>query len=194
MRWWWRGCGRWHCCQGAVDCWTERRPTRARQVVHGQRLPQGRLAQSAHHGAGQCIRTRRRRQSARRVDPQTGPRTLLPSEGGYQNNAACVGGGTLSYGAMAWRYMPRIFACVQFMEHRLEARLKIGPLLTTTWSPGTKKPNMRSAFPATTRAVVLWPAETPSAHAATRSQSRVPNPRASGQAPWPSSLSHPDGA
>ena len=29
---------------------------------------------------------------------------VLPSEGGYQNNAACVGGGTLSYGAQAWRY------------------------------------------------------------------------------------------
>ena len=41
--------------------------------------------------------------------PETGPRTLLPSEGGYQNNAACVGGGTLSYGAMAWRYMPQDF-------------------------------------------------------------------------------------
>jgi choline dehydrogenase-like flavoprotein len=31
------------------------------------------------------------------------------SEGGYQNNAACVGGGTLSYGAQAWRYMPQDF-------------------------------------------------------------------------------------
>ena len=42
-------------------------------------------------------------------DPHSGPRTLLPSEGGYQNNAACVGGGTLSYGAMAWRFMPQDF-------------------------------------------------------------------------------------
>jgi choline dehydrogenase-like flavoprotein len=32
-----------------------------------------------------------------------------PSEGAYQNNAACVGGGTLSYGAQAWRYMPQDF-------------------------------------------------------------------------------------
>jgi choline dehydrogenase-like flavoprotein len=32
-----------------------------------------------------------------------------PSEGGYQNNAACVGGGTLSYGAQAWRYLPQDF-------------------------------------------------------------------------------------
>ncbi len=34
---------------------------------------------------------------------------VRPSEGGYQNNAACVGGGTLSYGAQAWRYMPQDF-------------------------------------------------------------------------------------
>jgi choline dehydrogenase-like flavoprotein len=34
---------------------------------------------------------------------------VLPSQGAYNNVAACVGGGTLSYGAMAWRYMPRDF-------------------------------------------------------------------------------------
>ena len=43
------------------------------------------------------------------VDPDGGPQIFLPSEGGYQNNAACVGGGTLSYGAMAWRYLPQDF-------------------------------------------------------------------------------------
>jgi len=32
-----------------------------------------------------------------------------PWEGGYSNNAACVGGGTLSYGAMAWRFHPNDF-------------------------------------------------------------------------------------
>src|SRR5512146_295597 len=36
-------------------------------------------------------------------------RIVLASEGGYQNNAACVGGGTLSYGAMAWRFMEKDF-------------------------------------------------------------------------------------
>lgn len=36
-------------------------------------------------------------------------RIVLPSEGGYGNNAACVGGGTLSYGAMGWRFMPDDF-------------------------------------------------------------------------------------
>ena len=33
----------------------------------------------------------------------------LPSEGAYSNNAACVGGGTLSWGAQAWRYMAQDF-------------------------------------------------------------------------------------
>jgi len=38
-------------------------------------------------------------------------RSLLvrPHEVGYQNNAACVGGGTRVYGGMAWRFMPQDF-------------------------------------------------------------------------------------
>ena len=43
------------------------------------------------------------------VDEKGLAHTVLPSEGAYQNNAACVGGGTLSYGAQAWRYMPQDF-------------------------------------------------------------------------------------
>lgn len=37
------------------------------------------------------------------------PQIVLPSEGGYSNNAACVGSGTVSYGAMAWRFMEQDF-------------------------------------------------------------------------------------
>ena len=36
-------------------------------------------------------------------------RTVKPSDGAYSNNAACVGGGTFSYGAMAWRFMEQDF-------------------------------------------------------------------------------------
>ncbi len=43
------------------------------------------------------------------VDGRGNARTVLPSDGAYQNNAMCVGGGTLSYGAQAWRYMPQDF-------------------------------------------------------------------------------------
>ena len=42
------------------------------------------------------------------VDEQ-GERIVWPSEGAYSNNAACVGGGTFSYGAQAWRYMEQDF-------------------------------------------------------------------------------------
>jgi choline dehydrogenase-like flavoprotein len=44
------------------------------------------------------------------VTPDGEERVVDPSRGwDYQNNAACVGGGTFSYGAQAWRYMERDF-------------------------------------------------------------------------------------
>ncbi|MGE5571053.1 MAG: GMC family oxidoreductase [Rhodospirillales bacterium] len=43
------------------------------------------------------------------VDEKGRERIVLASEGGYSNNAACVGGGTFSYGAMAWRFMEQDF-------------------------------------------------------------------------------------
>lgn len=43
------------------------------------------------------------------VQPDGKPRTIRVRDGGYNNNAACVGGGTVSYGAMAWRFQPKDF-------------------------------------------------------------------------------------
>jgi choline dehydrogenase-like flavoprotein len=40
---------------------------------------------------------------------ERGEQIVSPSEAAYSNNAACVGGGTFSYGAMAWRYMEQDF-------------------------------------------------------------------------------------
>lgn len=37
------------------------------------------------------------------------PHVIKPNHWAYSNNAACVGGGTFSYGAMAWRFMPQDF-------------------------------------------------------------------------------------
>jgi len=52
-------------------------------------------------------------------DDERNPRVVLypngfqqlvkPSDGAYSNNASCVGGGTFSYGAMAWRFMENDF-------------------------------------------------------------------------------------
>ncbi|MCX6954776.1 MAG: GMC family oxidoreductase [Verrucomicrobia bacterium] len=36
-------------------------------------------------------------------------KSVLPHEGGYGNNAACVGSGTVTYGAMAWRFLEKDF-------------------------------------------------------------------------------------
>ena len=43
------------------------------------------------------------------VDEQGRETIVTPVDGAYSNNAACVGGGTFSYGAMAWRYMEKDF-------------------------------------------------------------------------------------
>ncbi len=43
------------------------------------------------------------------VDRRGHELVVLPSDGAYSNNAACVGSGTVSYGAMAWRYMAQDF-------------------------------------------------------------------------------------
>ncbi len=43
------------------------------------------------------------------VDTDGSQRVVLPSDGAYNNVAACVGSGTVCYGAMAWRFMPQDF-------------------------------------------------------------------------------------
>ena len=43
------------------------------------------------------------------VDDRGRESVVAPSDGAYSNNAACVGGGTFSYGAQAWRYMEKDF-------------------------------------------------------------------------------------
>jgi len=43
------------------------------------------------------------------VDAKGVAHTVVASDGAYSNNAACVGGGTLSWGAQAWRFMPQDF-------------------------------------------------------------------------------------
>lgn len=44
-----------------------------------------------------------------RVETDGTERIVYPSRGGYNHNAMCVGGGTASYGAMAWRFMDQDF-------------------------------------------------------------------------------------
>ena len=57
------------------------------------------------------------------VGPDGKTQIVLPSEKPYCNNAACVGGGTVSYGAMAWRLMPQDFRMLSTYRE-LAAKLK----------------------------------------------------------------------
>ena len=43
------------------------------------------------------------------IDPEGKRTTISPADGRYNHIAACVGSGTASYGAMAWRFMPEDF-------------------------------------------------------------------------------------
>ncbi len=44
-----------------------------------------------------------------RIGEDGSRQVVTPISGGYGHNAACVGSGTVSYGAMAWRFMPEDF-------------------------------------------------------------------------------------
>ncbi len=56
------------------------------------------------------------------------PRIVLPSEGAYSNNAACVGSGTVSYGAMAWRFMEKDFKMKSTYGHVEGSTLEDWPI------------------------------------------------------------------
>jgi choline dehydrogenase-like flavoprotein len=43
------------------------------------------------------------------IKPDGSKQPVTPNSGDYNHVAACVGSGTVSYGAMAWRYMPEDF-------------------------------------------------------------------------------------
>ncbi|MBN2348564.1 MAG: GMC family oxidoreductase [Bacteroidales bacterium] len=55
-------------------------------------------------------------------------RIAYPNEWPYGNNAACVGGGTLSYGAMAWRFMPEDFTLRSTYGHVEGSTIEDWPL------------------------------------------------------------------
>ena len=61
-------------------------------------------------------------------DGKGGWRVVVPNEWPYGNNAGCVGGGTLSYGAMAWRFMPEDFAMKKTYGHVEGSTLEDWPL------------------------------------------------------------------
>ena len=62
------------------------------------------------------------------VDLKGRAQVVRASGPGYSNNAACVGGGTQSYGAMAWRYMERDFRMRATYGHVAGSTLEDWPI------------------------------------------------------------------
>ena len=62
------------------------------------------------------------------VDLKGRAHVVRASGPGYSNNAACVGGGTQSYGAMAWRYMERDFRMRATYGHVAGSTLEDWPI------------------------------------------------------------------
>ena len=83
------------------------------------------LERGKWYSAADCRKDDLRNQRTSVLGPNSGPdeernprvavdlngheRVVLPSDGSYSNNAACVGGGTFTYGAQAWRYQEKDF-------------------------------------------------------------------------------------
>ncbi len=79
---------------------------------------------------------------------------VAPYEGGYSNNAACVGGGTLSYGAMAWRFIPTDFQMASKYGVPAGSTLADWPISYDDLEPTTKRPNGSLGSRATIRTIL----------------------------------------
>ena len=73
------------------------------------------------------------------VDVKGRARVVRASGPGYSNNAACVGGGTLSYGAMAWRYMEKDFRMRSTYGHVEGSTLEDWPISYADLEPYYEK-------------------------------------------------------
>jgi choline dehydrogenase-like flavoprotein len=83
------------------------------------------------------------------VSPQGREATILPWQGGYQNNAAAIGGGTRVYGAQAWRFMPQDFQMATLYGVPEGSSLADWPIGYGEWSRGTSGPRSIWACAAT---------------------------------------------
>jgi len=73
------------------------------------------------------------------VDQNGNEKVVLPSEGAYNNNAACVGSGTVSYGAMGWRFMEEDFKMKSTYGHVEGSTLEDWPISYSDLEPCYEK-------------------------------------------------------
>ncbi len=90
-----------------------------------------------------------------KVEPNGEERIVYPHQWAYNNNAACVGSGTVSYGAMAWRFMPQDFRMKTTYGHVEGSSLEDWPITyddldpyyeKAEWEIGVSGQNPQSPF------------------------------------------------
>ena len=130
------------------------------------------------------------------VDEQGRETMSLPSDGGYSNNAACVGGGTFSYGAMAWRYMEKDFRMRSTYGAVEGSTLEDWPISYDDLEPYYEKAEWEMGVSgdddATTRSKRR--ATKPAADAASAADQGAPDAAAGRQTAGAASVRHPDAA
>ena len=129
------------------------------------------------------------------VDEQGRETIVTPSDGGYSNNAACVGGGTFSYGAMAWRYMEKDFRMRSTYGAVEGSTLEDWPISYADLEPYYEKAEWEMGVSGDdSEQPVQGPAAQTAAHAAASAGPRAPDPPSGGQAAGAASVRHPDAA
>ena len=87
----------------------ERRVPREGPLALALRGPQGRPPNQRNSSLGVAYGPDEDKNPRVFVDLQGRERVVRPAPGRVPANASCVGGGTFSYGAQAWRFMPQDF-------------------------------------------------------------------------------------
>jgi choline dehydrogenase-like flavoprotein len=104
--------------------------------------------------------------------------------GSYQNDAACVGGGTLSYGAQAWRYLPQDFRMRSTYGAPQGSSLEDWPISYDDLEPFYEKAEYEIGISGDYSGTPFHgPRRRPAAHAAAAAGPRVRDSGAGGQAP-----------
>ena len=124
-----------------------------------------------------------------------GEQIVVSQRGGYSNNAACVGGGTFSYGAQAWRYMEKDFRMRSTYGAVAGSTLEDWPIgyqdlepyyEKAEWEMGVSGDDTQQIFKAPRRKPLPMPPLAPN--------QGIPGPASGGPAAGPASVRYPDAA
>ncbi len=179
-----------HRRQGTRDCRPERRPCSS--AANGTPPPTAAKTICATSAPPCSATPSAPKTKAIRVSGSTQRARLTPccqARAAYQNNAACVGGGTLSYGAQAWRYLPQDFSMRSTYGAPAGSSLEDWPISYDDLEPFYEKAEYEIGVSGDYSGTSV-PRSAPhaAAHAAASSQSRIRHPRACRQTPRPSSV------